>query len=90
PELDRNRLLPTLDLPLICRLIVIAEQFASRAPGPAVHAIHRLLDLNYHLALCGRTYRYADASGGLTDAALPVPGGLAYARHSGPAWRWQN
>ena len=54
-------------------VIVIAEQFAGRAPGPAVHAIQRLLDLNYHLALGGRTYRFADASGWLTGAGFGSP-----------------
>jgi hypothetical protein len=53
--------------------IVIVEQFAGRAPGPAVYAIQRLLDLNYHLALGGRTYRFADASGWLTDAGFTAP-----------------
>lgn len=54
-------------------VIVIAEQFAGRAPGPAVNAIQRLLDLTYHLALGGRTYRFADASGWLTDAGFGPP-----------------
>lgn len=54
-------------------MIVIAEQFAGRAPGPAVHAIQRLLDLNYHLAMGGRTYRYSDTSGWLTDAGFARP-----------------
>jgi hypothetical protein len=54
-------------------VIVIAEQFAGRAPGPAVHAIQRLLDLNYHLALGGRTYRFADASRWLTEAGFAPP-----------------
>ena len=53
--------------------ILIVEQFAGRAPGPAVYAIQRLLDLNYHLALGGRTYRYADAAGWLTDAGFGSP-----------------
>jgi hypothetical protein len=53
--------------------IVIVEQFAGRAPGPAVYAIQRLLDLNYHLALGGRTYRFADAAGWLTDAGFGAP-----------------
>ena len=53
--------------------IVIVEQFAGRAPGPAVYAIQRLLDLNYHLALGGRTYRFADASGWLTDGGFTAP-----------------
>lgn len=54
-------------------IVVIAEQFAGRAPGPAVHAIQRLLDLNYHLALAGRTYRFADAAAWLTDAGFRSP-----------------
>jgi hypothetical protein len=53
--------------------IVIVEQFAGRAPGPAVDAINRLLDLTYYLALSGRTYRFADASGWLTDAGFAPP-----------------
>lgn len=54
-------------------MIVIAEQFTGRAPGPAVAAIQRLLDLNYHLALGGRTYPYADASRWLRDAGFGIP-----------------
>jgi hypothetical protein len=50
--------------------IVIVEQFIGRAPGPAVYAIQRLLELNYHLALGGRTYRYAKAVAWLTDAGF--------------------
>ncbi|HYN63403.1 MAG TPA: methyltransferase, partial [Candidatus Limnocylindrales bacterium] len=53
--------------------IVIVEQFTGRAPGPAVNAIQRLLDLNFHLALGGRTYRFADASRWLTDAGFTSP-----------------
>jgi SAM-dependent methyltransferase len=53
--------------------LVIAEQFIGRAPGPAVYAIQRLLDLNFHLALGGRTYRYADVTGWLTDAGFHSP-----------------
>jgi hypothetical protein len=53
--------------------IVIVEQFTGRAPGPAVYAIQRLLDLNFHLALGGRTYRFADASRWLTDAGFTSP-----------------
>ena len=53
--------------------IVIVEQFAGRAPGPAVRAIQGLLDLNYHLALGGRTYRFADASGWLADTGFNAP-----------------
>ena len=53
--------------------VVIAEQFAGRAPGPAVDAIQRLLDLNYHVALGGRTYRFADASAWLTEAGFSRP-----------------
>lgn len=53
--------------------VVIAEQFAGRAPGPAVHAIQRLLDLNYHVALGGRTYRFADAAVWLTEAGFSRP-----------------
>jgi hypothetical protein len=53
--------------------IVIVEQFAGRAPGPAVHAIQRLLDLNYHLALGGRTYQFSEASSWLTDSGFNPP-----------------
>jgi hypothetical protein len=53
--------------------IVLLEQFAGPAPGPAVYAINRLLDLTYHLVLKGRTYRFADAAGWLTDAAFGTP-----------------
>jgi hypothetical protein len=53
--------------------IVLLEQFAGRAPGPAVYAINRLLDLTYHLVLKGRTYRFADAVGWLTDAGFATP-----------------
>jgi len=52
--------------------IVLLEQFAGRAPGPAVYAINRLLDLTYHLVLKGRTYRFADAVGWLTDAGFGI------------------
>lgn len=54
-------------------IVVIAEQFAGRAPGPAVHAIQRLLDLNYHVALGGRTYRFADAAAWLAEAGFEPP-----------------
>jgi hypothetical protein len=54
-------------------VIVVVEQFAGRAPGPAVNAIQRLLDLNYHLALGGTTYRFADAAGWLTDTGFGTP-----------------
>jgi SAM-dependent methyltransferase len=53
--------------------VVIAEQFAGRAPGPAVHAIQRLLDLNYHVALGGRTYRFADATNWLSEVGFGPP-----------------
>lgn len=53
--------------------VVIAEQFAGRAPGPAVRAIQRLLDLNYHIALGGQTYRFADASEWLAAAGFGRP-----------------
>lgn len=53
--------------------IVLLEQFVGRAPGPAVYAINRLLDLTYHLVLKGRTYRFADAVGWLTDAGFGTP-----------------
>lgn len=53
--------------------IVLLEQFAGRAPGPAVTAINRLLDLTYHLLLKGRTYRFADAAGWLNDAGFGTP-----------------
>ena len=54
-------------------LIVIAEQFAGRAAGPATDAIKRLLDLNYHLALGGRTYRFEEAAAWLLEAGLSSP-----------------
>jgi SAM-dependent methyltransferase len=53
--------------------LVIMEQFTGRAPGPAVEAINRLLDLNYHLALGGRTYGFAEVAGWLTDAGFDPP-----------------
>lgn len=53
--------------------IVLLEQFAGRAPGPAVTAINRLLDLTYHLLLKGRTYRFAEAAGWLSDAGFATP-----------------
>lgn len=53
--------------------VVIAEQFAGRAPGPAVHAIQRLLDLNYHFAFGGQTYRFADAAQWLAEAGFGSP-----------------
>lgn len=49
------------------------ELFAGRAPGPAVYAINRLLDLTYHLLLKARTYRFGDAVGWLTDAGFGTP-----------------
>jgi O-methyltransferase domain/Dimerisation domain len=53
--------------------IVLLEQFAGRAPGPAVSAINSLLDLTYHLLLQGRTYRFADIVGWLTAAGFGTP-----------------
>jgi hypothetical protein len=53
--------------------IVLLEQFAGRAPGPAVYAINRLLDLTYHLLLNGRIYRFEDAAAWLTDAGFRTP-----------------
>lgn len=53
--------------------VAIVEQFVGRAPGPAVSAIQRLLDLNYHLALGGRTYRFSDAVAWLGEAGFAGP-----------------
>jgi SAM-dependent methyltransferase len=53
--------------------VAIVEQFVGRAPGPAVNAIQRLLDLNYHLALGGRTYRFSEAAVWLTEAGFTSP-----------------
>ena len=42
-------------------------------PNAAVNAIQRLLDLNYHLALGGRTYRFSEAAEWLTEAGFTSP-----------------
>ncbi len=38
-----------------------------------MHAIQRLLDLNYHVALGGQTYRFADATNWLSEAGFSPP-----------------
>jgi hypothetical protein len=48
-------------------------KFSGRAPGPAVDAIQRLLDLTFLVALGGQTYRFADVSAWLTDAGFATP-----------------
>jgi O-methyltransferase/methyltransferase family protein len=50
--------------------IVLLEQFAGRAPGPAAFAINRLLDLTYHLIVRGRIYQFADAVAWLSEAGF--------------------
>ena len=51
-------------------VVVVLEQLRGRTAGPATAAIGRLLDLNYHLALGGRSYTGGEVRGWLTSAGL--------------------